>query len=97
MGGGEILLNATYAQNKISSKESGDVDELFLNALGIRWIFIDESSCAATELLGLLDAYLRRACLRHPYARRGNGTRRPFGGINLVFAGDLWQLPPVRA
>ena len=22
---------------------------------------------------------------------------RPFGGVNVVFAGDLWQLPPVNA
>ena len=50
-------------------------------------------------LLGLLDAYLRRACSRHPYARRRDRERtyRPFGGINIVFAGDFWQLPPVKA
>ena len=74
------------------------MDELFLNALGIRWLVLDETSCIAAELLGLLDVYLRRACARHPYAKRSDGSRkRPFGGINMIFAGDLWQLPPVRA
>ena len=47
-------------------------------------------------LFGLPDSYMRRACTRHPYARRGR-VARPFGGLNIVFAGDLWQLPPVRA
>ena len=62
----------------------------------VRWLVIDEISTASPLILGLLDAYLRRACARHPYARRGQ-HRRPFGGINIVFAGDLWQLPPVHA
>ena len=33
--------------------------------------------------------------MSHPYARDGSRWR-PFGGINIIFAGDLWQLPPVR-
>ncbi len=77
---------------------------MFLNALGIRWLIIDEVSCVAAELLGLLDIYLRRACARHPYARRGGGlgkkrslSERLFGGLSLVFSGHLWQLPPVMA
>ena len=43
-----------------------------------------------------MNAALRRACLRHPYANAGT-RRRPFAGINIIFAGDLWQLIPVRA
>ena len=94
---GVIPVNAADAQSKIHTKSTdGDIDELFLNALGIRWLIIDECSTMSPGLLGLLDAYLRRACMRHPYAYRG-GERRPFGGINIIFAGDLWQLPPVRA
>ena len=63
---------------------------------------LDEVSCSAAELLGLLDLYLRRACKRHPYARRCNvgstkRAERPFGGLNFLFCGDLWQLPPVMA
>ena len=30
-----------------------------------------------------------------PFAREGR-RERPFGGINIVFSGDLWQLPPVK-
>ena len=63
---------------------------------------LDEVSCSAAELIGLLDLYLRRACKRHPYARRCNvgsnkKAERPFGGLNFLFCGDLWQLPPVMA
>ena len=90
-------MNAEDAAKKLHGKsEEGDVDELFLNALGIRWLLFDEGSALALSLLGTLDAYLRRACKKHPYALRGR-TPRPFGGINVLVAGDLWQLPPVQA
>ena len=75
-------IEATDAAKKLHGKsEEGDVDELFLNALGIRWLLFDEGSALALSLLGTLDAYLRRACKKHPYALRGR-TPRPFGGIN---------------
>jgi hypothetical protein len=92
-----IPVNATDASNKLQTKGSeGDIDQLFLNALGIRWLLLDEVSTLSPYLLGLLDAYLRRACCRHPYAKL-HRRRRPFGGINIAFLGDFWQLPPVRS
>ena len=94
---GQIPINASDATAKVQTKASdGDIDVLFLNALGMRWIVIDEISTVSPTLLGLLDSYLRRACCRHPYARHKK-RQRPFGGSNLLFAGDFWQLPPVRA
>ena len=94
---GAIPVNATEAASKIHVKtQDGDVDALFLNALGMRWIFLDECTTVSPGLLGVLDSYLRRACSRHPYAKRAR-AQRPFGGINIVFCGDLWQLTPVRA
>ena len=94
---GTIPVNATDASSKVQTKNAdGDVDDLFLKAISMRFLIIDEVSTASPALLGLLDAYLRRACCRHPYARNGR-RRRPFGGINIIFAGDFWQLPPVRS
>ena len=94
---GVIPVNAADAASKThSTSKDGDIDELFLNALGLRWLILDECSTLSPGLIGLLDAYLRRACMRHPYADR-NGAKRPFGGLNIIFAGDLWQLPPVLA
>ena len=55
-----------------------------------------ESSTPSPTLLAEFGTALGRACLRHPHSRAGT-RRRPFGGINIIFAGDLWQLPPVRA
>ena len=56
---------------------------------------IDEVSTASLTLLGMLDSYLRRVCCRQPFARRGR-QQLPFGGLNIIFAGDLWQLPPLK-
>ena len=33
---------------------------------------------------------------RCPYAKRKDGSARPFGGVNLSLSGDWWQLPPVK-
>ena len=90
-----IPVNPEAAKNKILNKD-GDIDELFMNCVSMRWLIIDECSVASPWLLGCVDAALRRACLRHPYARAGS-RHRPFGGINIVFSGDLWQLAPVKA
>ena len=95
---GGIPINAADAAEKVSSKGSGgDVDALYERCLGIRWLLLDEVSTLSPMLLGLLDSYLRRACKRHAYARRGNKSWRPFGGLNVLLCGDLWQLPPVKS
>ena len=95
---GGIPINFADAAEKISSKGGGgDVDDLYERCLGVRWLLIDESSTLSPMLLGLLDSYLRRACKRHVYARRPDKSWRPFGGLNVLLCGDLWQLPPVKS
>jgi ATP-dependent exoDNAse (exonuclease V) alpha subunit len=51
-------------------------------------IVIDEISMVRADLLDCVDRFLRV-----------NGPRqdRPFGGIQMIFIGDLYQLPPVTA
>ena len=77
-----------------------DWDKLFENALNVRWLIIDECSTLSPYLLSTLESFLRnKACVRHPYCYRNLKRRqdpRPFGGINIIFSGDLWQLPPVQ-
>lgn len=48
-------------------------------------IIIDEVSMCDAEILQCIDTRMRQA--------KGNGL--PFGGCNMIFVGDLLQLPPV--
>ena len=51
-------------------------------------VVIDEVSMVRADLLDCVDKFLRL-----------NGPRpnKPFGGIQMIFIGDLYQLPPVVA
>ena len=44
----------------------------------------DEISFVSTSFIGLVDKWLRQL----------KGVARPFGGVAVVFAGDMHQLPP---
>ncbi len=50
-------------------------------------IIIDEISMVRADLLDNIDYFLRLQ----------RGDDRPFGGVQMVFFGDLYQLPPVVA
>ena len=54
---------------------------------GIDYIFIDEISMVACHELHKISAQLSKA--------KNSTTGVPFGGINMIFAGDFAQLPPV--
>lgn len=49
-------------------------------------LVIDEVSMVRADLLDCIDAFLRR------HSRK---SERPFGGVQLILIGDLYQLPPV--
>jgi ATP-dependent exoDNAse (exonuclease V) alpha subunit len=51
----------------------------------IEMIVIDEISMVRADLLDCIDLFLRAA----------RGKRAPFGGVQMIFIGDLYQLPPV--
>lgn len=51
-------------------------------------IVIDEISMVRADLLDCLEKFLRL---------NGPRSKRPFGGIQMIFIGDLYQLPPVVA
>lgn len=52
---------------------------------GVDYLFIDEVSMVSCELL--FDV--------HEALMDAKGNSRPFGGLNIIFAGDFAQLPPV--
>lgn len=49
-------------------------------------IIVDEVSMVRADLLDCVDAFLRY---------HGPHLGRPFGGVQMIFIGDLYQLPPV--
>jgi len=53
---------------------------------GMRLLIIDEISMVRADMIDAMDLFLR-----------ANGPKRgePFGGIQIIFVGDLFQLPPV--
>jgi hypothetical protein len=52
----------------------------------LKIIVIDEVSMVRADLLDCMDRFLRL---------NGPAADRPFGGVQMVFIGDLYQLPPV--
>jgi energy-coupling factor transporter ATP-binding protein EcfA2 len=51
----------------------------------LRVLIIDEVSMVRADILDCVDAFLQSA--------KGNSS--PFGGVQVIFIGDLYQLPPV--
>jgi len=60
-----------------------------------RWLIIDEISMVSAKLFAEMDIKLRRV-VREVGTQKLNkdGKERPFGGLNIICAGDLWQLDP---
>jgi hypothetical protein len=80
-GGGSGTLNA----NKLSTKRQS-----------LRFLLIDEVSMVAAQLMGQLESAISKVTRqRNGYKNRQNGSVRPFGGLNVLFFGDWWQIPPV--
>jgi len=70
---------------KDEALEMGIDDKTIKRMKKIQCIAIDEISMVRADLLDAVDIFLRRA--------RKNDL--PFGGVQMLFFGDLYQLPPV--
>jgi ATP-dependent exoDNAse (exonuclease V) alpha subunit len=68
---------------KVRKLRSGSQVEIYRH---LDAIVIDEVSMVRADLLDCVDRFLRL---------NGPDTGLPFGGIRMVFIGDLYQLPPV--
>ena len=63
-----------------------------------RWLIIDEVSMVSAQLLAQTDRRLRELVRTLETRRwRPDGSSRPFAGLNVIFAGDFWQLDPAQA
>lgn len=71
--------------NARRANDSSATEELMYMWSGVDYLFIDEVSMISCEFLFKISEILCRA----------TGRKEPFGGISVIFAGDLAQLPPV--
>lgn len=77
-----FLPNITL--QKVKKKYQTDDEKNIYKKLEI--IVIDEISMVRADLLDCIDKFLRL---------NGREKDQPFGGVQMVFIGDLYQLPPV--
>ncbi|EAU89804.2 hypothetical protein CC1G_09386 [Coprinopsis cinerea okayama7 len=75
------------AENEIVKSDSRTVQEVRSRLLGVQYIFIDEVSMIACHELYTISKRL---------AHITNKPDLPFGGMNMIFAGDFAQLPPTK-
>jgi hypothetical protein len=75
--------NVTLAA--IKKKKAADKEKTTIYKK-LKTIVIDEVSMVRADLLDCIDKFLRL---------NGPDTRRPFGGVQMIFIGDFYQLPPV--
>ena len=77
-----FLPNITL--QKVKKKHKDDDTKNIYKKLEI--LVIDEISMVRADLLDCVDKFLRL---------NGREKNQPFGGVQMVFIGDLYQLPPV--
>ena len=75
--------NVTLAAIKKKKGSEKDKKSLYKK---LTTIIIDEVSMVRADLLDCVDKFLRL---------NGPDAKRPFGGVQMIFIGDLYQLPPV--
>ena len=72
-----------------------DIDNLYCKSGNLRWVLVDEISMTSDDLLGEFESQFTNAARQFRYHRRKDKSRRIFGGYNMLFFGDWWQLPPI--
>ncbi len=75
--------NVTLASIKRKKKAEKDKSTIYRK---LTTIVIDEISMVRADLLDCIDKFLRF---------NGPEEKKPFGGVQMIFIGDLYQLPPV--
>ena len=86
-----LRSEGAYSQG---TKRQIEVDKAVLQW---RWLIIDEISMISSQLLAEIDMALRNIVRSNASGKLSAvGEVRPFGGINVLFVGDFWQLSPPK-
>ena len=101
--GGDTLHHSCGIQKgrTPTADEQGQVTrrqtEVAKSVLQWKWLIIDEISMVSSQLLAEVDVKLRNIVRNLGTSKLSeSGDVRPFGGINVLFVGDFWQLEPPR-
>jgi len=101
---GEIPITDEQSVAKASKRrDKADISTMFVKCQSLRWILIDEGSSAGCESLGIMESNVRGNVRKaadtytmRPKKRGVAAEPRAWGGMNVLFFVDMWQLPPVR-
>ena len=77
-------FNFNVTPENLKSKKTAPTNAEIYKKLKI--LVIDEISMVRADLLDCIDVFL---------SRWGPVKKKPFGGVQMVFIGDLYQLPPI--
>ena len=92
------LAGLTIKNKMPTASERSSAVDLFVKFQRLRWIVIDECSTLGLEVLSSLQKTVHDSTRnQHTWKLRAARETRPFGGINLLLAGDFWQFPAVKA
>ena len=97
---GEIAFKDRRGQFVAGNKSAGrDVSSMNVKCSILRFLLIDEIEASGAELLAELEDHVSKniggRTVHKKVMKSGEVKRRlPFGGINVIFFGDFWQLNP---
>ena len=90
-GSAAALLGGSTYHSALGINTDGDrssntqLSQIKSKLMGVQYIFLDEVSMLSCKEMYLISARLARIL---------NNPDTPFGGMNMIFAGDFAQLPP---
>ena len=96
--GGDTLHHALgtnpFGDNRGADSAHQSPSAVAQHVLQWRWLIIDEVSMISANFLAQIDMKLRDLVRDLGTKKHGLDGDRPFGGINVIFSGDFWQLDP---